>query len=90
MVLLLKILCKKYILPLTDIPEDVVKTDIKKVREYLEQKTVDYRFEAAMAIGYSIRGACESMSEIIKLADQRMYEDKDKFYKEKGLLHRTL
>lgn len=69
---------------LQDYSEQEVNDDINLVKNYLNNEHV------SSSIGYAFTGALEGdVIDLIKLADQKMYEEKEHYYEETGKKRRS-
>ena len=73
----------EFMIILTDTDEDAIKTKCAKVKEL--SKNYD---NVSFALGYSYSKDSSNITDDLKLADERMYEDKAAFYKEHPELKR--
>ena len=68
-----------------NVPMEIVEKEIEQVQHSCDEKSRHYRFTVNMAIGYAERHPGEKMEDTILRADQMMYAEKDKYYRETGI-----
>ena len=74
----------EFLVVLQDYSEQEVNDDINLVKNYLNKEHV------SSSIGYAFTGALEGdVIDLIKLADQKMYEEKEHYYEETGKKRRS-